>query len=182
MERIRSRAGQKGYTGVAGLLRSLGLHRNTLNRYADGAGVLPRSVELVIEALQLPLADVIEKRREPLNSNSLEPIAALIDQLNTRFPQYSFVLFGSRARTQARKYSDFDIGVVAPGALPFADFSQMLELKEEFETESSFFVDLVDLSRADKQFLESIAPEVKLLSGRYSDFSNLQKRVQYAIG
>ena len=181
MAQLRHYARRRGYRGIAGLLRSLGLHRNTLNRFAHGAGVLPKSVEMVLAALQIPLQEAIQNKRNVENSNLL-PILPLIEQLGTKFSRYSFVLFGSRARGRSRKYSDFDIGVIADSTLPFSDYSKMLELKEEFEARSPFFVDLVDLSHADKDFINSVSQEAELLSGKYSDLLKLQQRAQHAAG
>ena len=48
IEAIKRKARELGFGGIKPLAEHLGLHRNTLDRFARGASVLPRSVELII--------------------------------------------------------------------------------------------------------------------------------------
>lgn len=66
---------------------------------------------------------------------------------------YRVILFGSRARGQAKARSDFDIGVVGPTPLPLDIF---YSLAERFESMRSLYsIDWVDLRRTNEAFRQS---------------------------
>ncbi len=60
------------------------------------------------------------------------------------------VIFGSRAKGTARKYSDLDIGLLGQSKLPFA---QIVALKNQFyESSLPYTVDLVDFANVEESF------------------------------
>lgn len=66
---------------------------------------------------------------------------------------YELFLFGSRAKGNARKYSDVDIAISAN------DFSEEIKNKITFELENStlpYKVDIADLNNISKTFKNSI--------------------------
>jgi hypothetical protein len=66
-------------------------------------------------------------------------------------------LFGSCARDKVRNASDIDIGILPHGALPSAFF---VELEADIEESTiPYHVDLVDLSRVDPSWLDTIRRE-----------------------
>lgn len=105
---IKKRAKEKGFTGIKPLLQHLGLHRNTLDRYLSGAPVLPSSIEAVLQALEIPIEKALTKK-EAIERNS--GIDSLVRSIHRRFPDISIFLFGSRARGNHKKYSDYDLGI-----------------------------------------------------------------------
>ena len=174
-ELLKRAARERGYGGLAGVLRALGLHRNTLTRYMDGAPVVPKSLAAIIGTLGLDISAAIVPAVGEKGIVSHEPVLPLVSILSEKFPSYSYVLFGSRVKGKARQYSDFDLGVLAPQGLPLKEYLKMIELKEDFEDNSSIMVDLVDLSRAAPDFIRGISPDALLLAGRYADLVSLQK-------
>jgi predicted nucleotidyltransferase len=162
----------RGYRGLRPLLKRLGLHRNTLDRFIRGAPVLPSSVEKVLAALDLQL------ERALCNKESLQklPIDELVTNIHAAYPQVSIFLFGSRARNSARRYSDYDLGVYSSGGISLSQFLAILEHKERYEEVAPEKIDCVNLNQADKAFLSSITPDIRLLAGYERDMIELRER------
>jgi len=174
-DRLRSTARQQGYTGLTSLLRLLGLSRSALQRFTEGAPVLPKSVAAVAEALDMPIEQVVVKVSAAFDLSSV-PVE-LASKLHRQFNSLSFFLFGSRARGQARKYSDFDLGVYSSAGVQFENYLELVKLKEQYEEESPYYFDLVDLTKADSEFVREISGDLRLLAGYYSDLMALKQRV-----
>jgi predicted nucleotidyltransferase len=108
----------------------------------------------------------------------LEPIAPLIDMLSSEFRDATFILFGSRAKGSAQKYSDWDVGVFSKKGISHEMYRKIVNRKEELVEDCPFFVDVVNLNQADKYFLRESAKYWMFLSGKLSDWVELQKRVK----
>lgn len=67
-----------------------------------------------------------------------------------RLAGHRVVLFGSRARGDARPRSDFDLGVVGETPLPLADFYALADQLEVLPT--LYRIDWVDLARTSETF------------------------------
>jgi predicted nucleotidyltransferase len=163
MQAIKVAARKMGFGGVKPLLEHLGFHRNALDRFSRGAGVLPESIERVLAALNLPIQEGLIQQQETLGV--AEEIMPLVEEMHKKHPNISFFLFGSRAKGRARKYSDFDLGVYAKEGVPLAEFLQILEEKEAFEDVAPQRIDCVNLNNATSDFLRDIAPDLRLLAG-----------------
>ena len=75
--------------------------------------------------------------------------------------KYKVFIFGSRARGKARKYSDYDIGILGKRPLP----SYLKVLIEEALEESNlpFKVDIVDFSNVSEDFKKVALKNIKKL-------------------
>ena len=104
--------------------------------------------------------------------------ADLIDTLHQAAPEAALVLFGSRARGTAKRYSDYDIGVYQIDALEFAVFSRLLDLVSAWNEESLVIAQLVDLSHAHVSFLSSLADDLVLLAGSHTAWCDLLKKTR----
>ena len=80
-------------------------------------------------------------------------------------------------KASVNKYSDFDIGVFKNGKLPFELFQRIVLAKNEIEEDLPFFVDLVDINRADIDFLRRISKSWIFLTGKQGDWIELQRRI-----
>lgn len=174
IEAIKRKARELGFGGIKPLAEHLGLHRNTLDRFARGASVLPRSVELIILKLNIPLNEAIRKTEENLESRGT--VMPLVEKIHMRCPDTSIFLFGSRSKGISRKYSDFDLGVFSKQGLPLDRFLGILEDKEQFEELSPHRIDCVNLNNADNEFIRSILPDLVLLAGYERDRKELTDR------
>ncbi len=174
-ERFQQALRERGYRSIGALAKTLGIHRNTIHHYLSGNGVFPDGLERILEALDLSPADIIIKR-EP-EERPLERIAPFVDALHENFPEVTFILFGSRVRRNARKYSDWDIGVYVSEGLAHERYREIVRLAEELAEELPFDIDVVNLNHADEAFLAEASRGWRFLSGRLSDWYALQRKV-----
>lgn len=75
--------------------------------------------------------------------------------------KYEAFVFGSRATGEARKFSDYDIGIV--GKKP-VEFSTIALIREELEeSDLPFSVDIVDFNFVDKDFKKVALKKIRKL-------------------
>ena len=166
-----------GYRSTQHLAHSMGVHRNTLSNYLSGAAVLPKHLERMLVLLRLPIERALVRVDDPGDQLS-DRITGLVDRLFAQFPQVSFVLFGSRARNTQSRYSDIDLGVYARQGIAHADYRSMRIALAELADNLPVTVDLVNLNRADREFLSRVVQDGRLLAGKQSDWLALQERAQ----
>lgn len=154
---------------------SVGVHRNTVGNYLSGKTALPNALARILAALDLAPADVLSL---PLRRRQVPGLllSDLIDRLHLAVPEAAVVLFGSRAREQAKRYSDYDIGVYRLDALEFPAFSRLLDLASTWNEESMATAQLVDLTHADVDFLTGIAQDLLFLGGSYVAWCGLLRK------
>lgn len=93
-------------------------------------------------------------------------LAALIDDIAAVPEVERVILFGSRAKGQARERSDVDLAVEAPAA-GIAAWDGLCELAENAET--LLVIDLVRLDKAAADFRDEILREGRTLYVRSDD-------------
>ncbi len=166
---------QKGYGSAKELTQSLGIHRNTLSDYLAGAPVLPAALSKVLAALELSPKDIITSSLKKRRVAGVE-LAGLISQLNAIAPYAAVLLFGSRARGDFKKFSDFDLGVFSSNELSFPELSRLMNKVEEFNEQSQYTVQITNLNQADQPFLEGISQDLIFLGGDLSSWIKLLQR------
>lgn len=166
-----------GYKSLSHLAKSLKLHRNTVQNYLAGQSVLTDSMEKLLFALKLTPAQLFIKDRVK-EEIPFAAIASLIDDLSEKFPQITFILFGSRAAERQHKYSDYNIGVFSAAGIGFELFNKLLIEKDKLAEDLPFLVDLLNLNRADSLFLKNISSSWLFLSGKQQHWVALQKRAK----
>lgn len=167
---------RKGYTSASELAQNLGIHRNTIQRYLSGKNVLPENLEKVLRALSLKFSEALIEKKESA-SPQMETLAAVVDKLHREFPEATFILFGSRAEGRARQYSDWDIGVYSRDGIAHALYRKIALRKDDLEEGLPYFIDIVNLNRADLAFLRDISKDWVFLTGSQQDWLDLQKKV-----
>ncbi len=71
------------------------------------------------------------------------------------------ILFGSRARGNAKQRSDFDVGIIRQKPLPLNTF---FDLQEDLQNLPTLYkIDLVDLNRTSKDFQKIALQDTKLI-------------------
>ncbi len=97
----------------------------------------------------------------PQDVKSLEDIEKILKEI-FKDKKVKVYIFGSRARGDHTPRSDLDLGFLSE-----EDISYELSLIREILEESNltFFVDVVDLSRTSEEFRESVLREGKLWIG-----------------
>ncbi len=175
-DRLYKALKERGFRSVKELAKSIGVHRNTIHHYLSGHGVFPANFEKILSTLSVTPQDILIKK-EKKRSQIPDDIASLVDQMHIEFPQITFVLFGSRARGRADKYSDWDIGVFSRHDLEHSLYRSMVRRKDELANDLPFFVELINLNRADSSFLMEASRGWLFLTGFRQDWIELQRRV-----
>ena len=168
---------EEGYDSIQELAASLGLHRNTIHHFLKGEQVLPKSIEKIIETLHLQPVEILTEQPSPLDT-PLKGIAPIVDTLHAEFPHITFILFGSRARGKAKKYSDWDIGVFSQEGIPHQTYLNLRKQSHDLTEKQPYLVDLVNLNQADELFLKNASRNWQFLTGKLQDWLTLQKKVQ----
>lgn len=166
---------RKGYRSIGSLALQLKIHRNTIHHYLSGHGVFPENLERILDALDLSPADIIIRKREEQTS-PLAQIAPLIDALQKSFPEITFVLFGSRAKGAAQKYSDWDIGVYLSQGIAHDVYRRIVRQGKELAESAPYAIDIVNLSRADEPFLREASRGWQFLGGSLEGWCALQRK------
>ena len=78
-----------------------------------------------------------------------------------RLAGHRVVVFGSRARGDAKPRSDFDVGVLGETPLPLEDFYALEELIENLPT--LYRIDWVDLARASASFRHEAMADMQVI-------------------
>ena len=165
----------RGFSSVQNFADSVGVHRNTVGNYLSGKTALPGAFARILDALDLAPAEVLSLTRRRRQVPGLA-INDLIETLYAAVPDGALVLFGSRARATAKRYSDYDIGVYRLRVLEFPSFSRLLDLASTWNEESLSTAQLVDLTHADVDFLTGIAQDLLFLGGSYVAWCGLLRK------
>lgn len=175
---VARRMSAKGIESLSALADLLGLHRNTLHYYLGGRPVFSAALDRIFTALDLDPAVAVVKKVSSLAVGDNGAIAPLVDQLHDAFPEAAYILFGSRAKGSARRYSDWDVGVFHRDGLGRDTFRKLVRIKSDWEENSPFFTDLVNLNGVDRKFLEKIIGTAHFLAGRQQDWLALIKQAR----
>ena len=87
-------------------------------------------------------------------------------------------MFGSRAREDFKRFSDYDLGLYSSTELEFSEYSKLLNIVAEFKESALEEVELVNLNNADKQFLLNISSDLKFVGGSYKSWSKLLTKLK----
>lgn len=172
---------RKGFKSYAELSRFSGIHRNTIGNYLSGDAPLPESLEKLFRLLDLTpqtaLTERVKVRRSPAAG-----IAKLIDNLSNSIDYpYALGLFGSRARNQAKAFSDYDLGVYSSLSISFSKYSKLIDIVEEWNDNELSSVQIVNLNNADSDFLEKIGRDIIFLAGSYGEWIKLLEHSGVAV-
>ena len=171
---------QKGYTTLQAFAKELKIHRNTLHYYLSGNGVFPLALNQILERLELKPEDILIQKEKPL-LNKLEPISKIMEELQKKFPQVTFVLFGSRTKSKTHQYADWDIGVFSTEGLPNDYYRQIKRSAEEAAEYLPYMIDLTNLNRADPDFLKRASKGWLFLGGKLKDWMLLNQKAHEEI-
>ena len=87
--------------------------------------------------------------------------------LQAEVPGAAFILFGSRARGDAKRHSDYDLGLFSDPGPEFPLYSRLLDRVAEWNEESLLTAQLVNLTRAD---LAEVAEDAVFLAGSHAEW------------
>ena len=75
--------------------------------------------------------------------------------------KYKIFVFGSRASGKAKKYSDYDIGIIGKKSVPWHILAEIEEALEE--SDLPYRVDIVDFSSVSNDFRKVALTKIKKL-------------------
>ncbi len=159
---------ERGFNNHLDFCKKAKLHRNTLNYYLSGKDVfskklydISRTLEIDPIALIAPVEDGVQDVKE---------IDFIIKELSID-KDVAVLLLGSRARGEAMRFSDWDIGIT--GGEKNVGEREYLRLKgriNEIADNLPRKVDLINLDFAPDWFLEEINYEPVFLGGDEKSF------------
>ncbi len=162
---------KRGFNSISQVAQKIGLHRNTIGNFSSNQPVLPKSLTSLFSYLDLDARQFIKLKQDEHFSES---ISRIVDTLIETLPNCCVVLFGSRARRTNKKFSDFDLGVYSKEGVCHSTYLKLLNITESLSEDFPIKVQLVNLTNADKKFLESISIDLKFLAGKMSDWESLK--------
>ena len=171
---------ERGYRSSRALAAALGLHRNSLTGYLSGRSGLPRGLDRLLGQLDLHPGEAFLWTRRRRYEPALR-LMPLIESLHDACTDAALVLFGSRARGNAKPFSDYDLGVYFSGESDFASYSRLLDLVAAWNEAELTTVQLVNLTRADANFLRNIRADLVFLAGSYKGWCELQRRAEITL-
>ena len=172
--KVHSAMFAKGFETIESLAKALGVHRNTILPYLSGQRAFPDCLDRMLKLLDLEPGEAIAHNIKSQHQYGLE-IAPLISSLVKSDPDNAYILFGSRAKGNFRKYSDYDVGVYKIGGLAFADFSKLINFAQEWNGDKYYDVNLSNFTLIDKEFLLEIRKSWIFLAGNLEAWIEIQK-------
>ena len=170
---------RKGIKSTLELSRLSGIHRNTLSPYLSGEKSIYSNA--IVELSKFLETDP-EQLRVEASIEADDFIIKLVEELHRNFssnyPELSVLLFGSRAKGKARKFSDYDLGVTAGSkTISSRDFLAMKELILNQSDNFAWKVDLANLDQAPTWFLSDLGSEpTKRLVGSIESYNFFKGR------
>jgi predicted nucleotidyltransferase len=142
----------------------------------QGKGPISEPFYQLCEVLKIDPLDLLVRMPHQTCLPHQEELGPLIRELTEFNRKMAIGLFGSRARGDAKKYSDWDLGVTG-GTTPITshDYLQLKDRLDDLAEDLPRFVDLINLDRAPPWFLREIDYEPLFLGGD-------QARWQYFLG
>lgn len=161
-----------GFESILDFSRRTSIHRNTILGYLSGKGVFMSSFNQIADELRVDPLDLITALSDPkAEIQDIKEIAPIIAAIIKRDADIAVVLIGSRVGDDAKKFSDWDIGL-ARGQRPLTgiEYLSLKGLADELSEDIVRTVDIVNLDAAPLWFLESIDYDPVFLDGNTESF------------
>lgn len=176
-EKLKDLIKARGYENIKAFAHKIGIHRNSIHQYLSGKSVFPKNLDLIMDRLGISPFEIIEKV-EQNDVHSVLPVSPYVDEMSLKFPEVTFILFGSRAKLTNHKYSDWDIGVYSLKGIDHETFIKMKIASRDLEDRTPFMIDLVNINSAPEHFLKESSKSWCFLAGRRYDFEILNKELK----
>lgn len=183
--KLRRAMQARNIKSISALSAIAGIHRNSLTPYLNGQrSAFAPTILSIARALGVSPSELL------VDSNISDPygvlplVAALLrrcdsgEQGDSREPNLSFFLFGSRAEGREKRFSDYDIGVTG-GLRPLGtkSFLEMKEIFSELCDNLPVKVDLLNFDQAPVWFLAQFDSPCLFICGSKESFDILRGRI-----
>lgn len=189
-QKLKSALESRGLNSFTELANISGIHRNTLYPYLRGEkSIYSPTILQISNFLKIDPIEFCDSSDKSIIPEIKSIAENLISQFSNQYPSLAIVLFGSRAKGNAKKYSDFDLGVTnGRKDITYKDFLSMKEHISNLADDLIYKVDLVNLDSAPEWFLSNLllidkAGEEKgiiLISGSPDTYHFLNGRIYEA--
>lgn len=176
VKKFKQSLAEVGYESLSAFSLASKIHRNTLQGLLAGKQVFVASfLDLAAQLKKDPLELLSVQSSLSVKISYIEELRPILPQLLKLDPKIAIVLLGSRARGNAKKYSDWDLGLFRyPEPLSGREY---LRLKRVAEDESENLVrkiDVINLNQAPLWFLQGVKQDVVFLDGVQESFLYLK--------
>lgn len=155
-----------GFMTVAEFCLKFKINRTTLNRYYQGIGPIMDSFYEICEALHQDPLQLLSRVSESSLTVDWNEIRLIVQTVVERFPDLAVGLIGSRARGDAKQYSDWDLAITGGiHSVSPERFFAIKELVAEMADNLPRSVDVVCLDDAPEWFIEEMNYEPLFLLG-----------------
>lgn len=176
-KKAQKRILELGYSSLANFASKAEIHRNTLQNLFRGQSVFSRAFESVSNALRMDPLDLISPRSDFRSQvKEIDEIRPVVAGLVRERRDLAVVLIGSRASRKAKRYSDWDLGIIGyPLPLSGLEYLRLKNKVEEMSENLVRSVDLVNLNQAPFWFLDGLAGDgMVFLDGNQEAFTYLK--------
>ena len=104
--------------------------------------------------------------------------AEVVDSIVHCHSDIAVCLFGSRAREDQKPFSDIDLGIYRKKKISLKEFSSLMTMVDDFNEKLSIPtpIQIVNLTSADKDFLEAIREDLVFIGGSMQSWALLLKK------
>ncbi|MBI2066739.1 MAG: nucleotidyltransferase domain-containing protein [Deltaproteobacteria bacterium] len=164
---FKRRLVELGFRGVSDFSNKTGLHRNTVQNLLAGQSVISSSFFKVASTLRADPLELIQAKADlPRSIKGGDEVKGLVGQIMKEDKKMAVFLLGSRALGKAKKYSDWDLGVIRyPEPISGREFLRLKVKVEEWSDSLIRTVDLVNLNVAPEWFLGEMRSQPVFLAG-----------------
>ena len=161
-----------GFESLSALARKANVHRNTLYPLVRGeVSPFTDSYLAICQALKASPVELLDIEAEEDLSEIYKALSQIVYEKQHERGGYAFFLFGSRANNNARKFSDYDIGVTgADKKITWQDYLDMKERLAILCDDLPVKVSLLNFDCAPDAFLDNFKSELKFLIGEEGAF------------
>lgn len=175
-ETLKKRLLELGYRSLSAFAAKTGMHRNSLLNLLIGRDVFCSTFRKIAEELRIdPLDLIVPAAFSKLNIDFLGEIYPIVNAIIEYDKEIAVALIGSRAKRKAKKYSDWDIGIVrANKPISGREYLKLKAIVDEKSENLVRIIDLVNLNAAPLWFLENIKDDIIFLEGSNESFVYLK--------
>jgi len=166
----------RGFANASRFAGRIGVHRNTILGYFKGKSVFASAFLKIARALDRdPLELIVAVADSATVIEYIDEIRPVIAALIRQSPGIAVVLLGSRAKRQAKAFSDWDLGVTRPASpIGGEEYLSLRRVAADLAEDLVRNVDVINLDTAPDWFWADLNYEPVFLDGDRESYSFLK--------